>query len=151
MSKIPSSNLKWPSEKISPVNLLKQARKISERAYAPYSKFHVGAAMLFENDEVILSCNVENASYGLTNCAERAGIAIMISKGLSKPLALAVVGSYEDQDNYFDTPCPPCGACRQVLSEFNKNLLIVLASKDGAKIYELKKLLPHSFTLDPEE
>ena len=151
MIKIPMSALEWPSDKISPDDLLKQARIAADRAYAPYSKFRVGAAILFENDKVILSCNVENASYGLTFCAERAGVAVMISKGMSKPLAIAVVGSHESSDDYFKNPCPPCGACRQVLSEFNENMSVVLASKGTAKIYELKKLLPHSFTLDPDE
>ena len=140
----------WPSEKISPEDLLKMAREAANRAYVPYSHFHVGAAMLFKNDEVIKSCNVENASYGITICAERAGVVIMISQGKKNPLAIAVAGSHEDKDDYFKIECPPCGACRQALAEFNKNMLCVMASKDGAKIFELKKLLPHSFSLDPD-
>ena len=140
----------WPSEKISPEDLLKMAREAANRAYVPYSHFHVGAAMLFENDEVIKSCNVENASYGVTICAERAGVVIMVSQGKKNPLAIAVAGSHEDKDDYFKIECPPCGACRQALAEFNKNMLVVMASKDGAKIFELKKLLPHSFSLDPD-
>ena len=140
----------WPSEKITPEELLLQAREAARRAYVPYSRFHVGAAMLMPNDEVIQSCNVENASYGITICAERAGVVIMISQGKHKPLAIAVTGSHEDRDDYFKIPCPPCGACRQALMEFNTEMLVVLASKDGAKVFELKKLLPHSFTLDPD-
>ncbi len=140
----------WPSEKITPEDLLLQAREAARRAYVPYSHFHVGAAMLMQNDEVILSCNVENASYGITICAERAGVVIMVSQGKRNPLAIAVTGSYEDKDDYFTIACPPCGACRQALMEFNKDMLVVMASKDGAKVYELKKLLPHSFTLDPD-
>lgn len=140
----------WPSDKISPEDLLKMAREAADRAYVPYSHFHVGAAMLFENDEVIKSCNVENASYGITICAERAGVVIMISEGKREPLAIAVAGSHESVDTYFTEACPPCGACRQALMEFNKNMLVVMASKDGAKVYELKKLLPHSFSLDPD-
>ena len=140
----------WPSDKISPEDLLKMAREAADRAYVPYSHFHVGAAMLFENDEVIKSCNVENASYGITICAERAGVVIMISEGKREPLAIAVAGSHESVDTYFSEACPPCGACRQALMEFNKNMLVVMASKDGAKVYELKKLLPHSFSLDPD-
>ncbi len=146
-----SGNIKWVSEKISPEDLLNRAREAADRAYVPYSKFHVGAAMLFENDEVILSCNVENASYGVTICAERAGVVIMVSEGKRNPLAIAVVGSHEDKDDYLKIECPPCGACRQALMEFNKDMLVVMASKNGAKIFELKKLLPHSFTLEPEE
>ena len=140
----------WPSEKITPEELLEQSREAAKRAYVPYSRFHVGAAMLMPNDEVILSCNVENASYGITICAERAGVVIMISQGKRNPLAIAVTGSHEDSDDYFKIACPPCGACRQALMEFNKDMLVVMASKDGAKVYELKKLLPHSFTLDPD-
>ena len=141
---------KWPSEKISPDDLLNMAREAADRAYVPYSHFHVGAAMLFADDDVILSCNVENASYGITICAERAGVVIMVSQGKHNPLAIAVVGSHEDSDDYYTAACPPCGACRQALMEFNTNMLVVMASKDGAKVYELRKLLPHSFTLDPE-
>ena len=140
----------WPSKKISPEELLNLASEAAVKAYAPYSHFHVGAALLFEDDEVIKSCNVENASYGLTICAERAGIAIMVSQGKNNPLAIAVAGSHEDSSDYLTVACPPCGACRQVLMEFNKDMLVVLATKDGAKVYELKKLLPHSFTLDPD-
>ncbi len=140
----------WPSEKISPEDLLSLAREAADRAYVPYSRYHVGAAMLFENDEVIQACNVENASYGVTICAERAAVVIMVSQGKRNPLAIAVTGSHEDSDDYFRIECPPCGACRQALTEFNPNMLVVMASKDGAKIFELKKLLPHSFTLDPE-
>lgn len=140
----------WPSEKISPEDLLEFAREAADRAYVPYSHFHVGAAMLFEDDQIIQSCNVENASYGVTICAERAGIVIMVSQGKRNPLAIAVVGSHEGKDDYFKIECPPCGACRQALSEFNRDMLIVMCSKDGAKIFELKKLFPHSFTLDPD-
>ena len=76
---------------------------------------------------------------------------MMICQGKKNPVAIAVTGSYEDHDDYFKIACPPCGACRQALMEFNKDMLVVMASKDGAKVYELKKLLPHSFTLDPDE
>lgn len=141
---------KWPSTKISPDDLLNLAREAARRAYVPYSRFHVGAALLFENDEVIQSCNVENASYGITICAERAGVVIMISQGKRHPLAIAVTGSHEDRDDYLKVECPPCGACRQALMEFNTNMLVVMAGKEGAKVYELRKLLPHSFSLDPD-
>ena len=146
-----SAKNNWPSEKISPEDLLVMAREAANRAYVPYSHFHVGAAMLFEDDEVIQSCNVENSSYGITICAERAAVVIMVSQGKKNPLAIAVAGSHENSDDYFSVACPPCGACRQALTEFNKNMLVVMASKDGAKVYELKKLLPHSFTLDTDE
>ena len=144
-----SARENWPSEKISPEEL-KMAREAANRAYVPYSRCHVGAALLFEDGEVIQACNVENASYGITICAERAGVVIMISQGKKNPIAIAVAGSHEDSDDYFTTACPPCRACRQALMEFNKDMLVVMASKDGARVYELKKLLPHSFTLDPD-
>ena len=145
-----SARENWPSEKISPEELLAMAREAADRAYVPYSRFHVGAAMLFEDEEVIKSCNVENASYGVTICAERAGVVIMVSQGKRNPLAIAVAGSHESSDDYLTVACPPCGACRQALMEFNKDMLVVMAAKDGAKVYELKKLLPHNFTLDPD-
>lgn len=145
-----SSTEIWPSEKISPDKLLLSARQAAGKSYAPYSRYHVGAAILLEGDEVIESCNVENASYGITICAERSGIVIMVSQGKRNPLAIAVAGSHEDTDDYLTVPCPPCGACRQALTEFNPDMLVVLASKNGPKIYPLKKLLPHSFTLDHE-
>ena len=144
-----SSKYEWPSENISPENLLAFAREAAENSYAPYSRFHAGSAILLENDEVIQSCNVENASYGLTICAERAGIASMISRGKKNPLAIAVVGSHEDSDDYMTLRCPPCGACRQVLAEFNADILIVLASENEPEIYTLRELLPVTFTLRP--
>lgn len=145
-----ASRPNWPSEKISPEDLLSLAREAARRAYVPYSRYHVGAAMLFSGDEVIQSCNVENASYGVTICAERAAVVIMVAQGRRTPLAIAVTGSHEDRDDYLKVECSPCGACRQALMEFNPDMLVVLASKDGARIFELKKLLPHSFTLDPD-
>lgn len=145
-----SARINWPSEKISPDDLLNKAREAAKRAYVPYSRFHVGAAMLFADDEIVQSCNVENASYGITICAERSAIVIMVAQGKRNPLAIAVTGSHEDRDDYLKAECPPCGACRQALMEFNTDMLVVLASKDGARVFELKKLLPHSFTLDPD-
>ena len=70
---------------------------------------------------------------------------------VDEQVTMADMPLHESSDDYFKNPCPPCGACRQVLSEFNENMSVVLASKGTAKIYELKKLLPHSFTLDPDE
>ncbi len=144
-----SSKYDWPSEKISPKNLLALAREAAENSYAPYSRFHVGSAILLENDKVILSCNVENSSYSLTICAERAGIASMVSQGKKNPLAIAVAASHEDRDDYMTVPGLPCGACRQVLAEFNPNILIVLASENEPEIVSLRDLLPRIFTLRP--
>ena len=141
------SSHNWPSSSVTPERLLDLAREAAQRSYAPYSRFHVGAAMLFAGDEVIQSCNVENASYGLTICAERSGIVSMVSQGKRSPLAIAVVGSHEDSDDYMTVPCPPCGACRQTLAEFGPDMLVVLASENGAEVFSLTELLPHTFTL----
>ena len=135
----------WPAGALPPEELLKQAREAADLAYAPYSRFHVGAALLFADGTVVKGCNVENASYGLSLCAERSAIAVMVTHGLKDPLAIAIAGSHEDRDDHFTVPCPPCGACRQVMMEFNPNLAVVLASAQGPKILGLKELLPHSF------
>ena len=144
------SALKWPSEKYSPDVMLKFAREAADNAYAPYSKFHVGAAMLLKDGEIISACNVENASYSLTICAERSAVVMMIAQRKNDPVVIAVAGSHENSDDYFKIPCPPCGACLQTLAEFNENMLIVLASKGTAKIYELKEFLPYAFTLETD-
>ena len=133
---------------VSPEELLKRAKDAASLAYAPYSRFHVGAAMLFENGEVVTGCNFENASYGLTMCAERCAIAVMVSRGMKNPIAVAVAGSHEERDDYLSVPCPPCGACRQTFMEFNPDMRVILASNDGPMTFELKELLPHSFFLE---
>lgn len=99
---------------IDKTKLVELARKASKTAYAPYSNFHVGAALLLDDGEIITGCNVENRSYGLTNCAERTAIFTAVSKGKTKFKALAI--STPDSDY----PVSPCGACRQVISEFTK-------------------------------
>lgn len=137
----------WPGE-VSPEELLEQAREAAARAYVPYSRFHVGAALLFKSGEILKGCNVENASYGITVCAERSSIAVMVSQGMRDPLAIAVVGSHEDRDDYLTVPCPPCGTCRQTLMEFNSNMVVVLASSQGPKLFGIQELLPHSFFLE---
>ena len=143
------SKHEWPSSSITPEELLRIAREAASNSYAPYSHFHVGAAMLLSNGEVIKSCNVENASYSLTICAERSGVVSMISQGKRNPVAIAVVGSHEECNDYMSVPCPPCGACRQTLAEFGRDILVVLASENGAEVFALSELLPHSFTLRP--
>ncbi len=121
--------------------LLEKAAEARKMAYAPYSKFRVGAALLFENGETVCGCNVENASYSLSICAERSAMAAAVIKGLTKPVALAVAG--ED-----GMSCPPCGACRQFLAEFNPHMSVILEDGGEPKVYPLKELLPFSFSLD---
>jgi cytidine deaminase len=114
-----------------------------ERAYAPYSKFRVGAAVWCDDGQVVAGCNVENASLGLSICAERAAACAAISGGHKSFQALAIAA----------TPlAPPCGACRQFLAEFNPQMEVV--SMDPAsgqqQRWRLSELLPESFRLDPQ-
>ena len=134
----------WPCADVSPEALLDRAREAALRAYAPYSRFRVGAALLFADGAILAACNVENASYGLSLCAERGAVAAMVARGLRDPIAVGVVGS---RDEDFSRPCPPCGACRQTLMEFNPDMRVVLASPGGPRIFPVRELLPHSFLL----
>jgi cytidine deaminase len=123
--------------------LFESARKVRERAHAPYSRFPVGAAVLFADGSVVTGCNVENSSYGLSVCAERGALAAAVAQGLGKPVAVAIV---------VDTPspCPPCGMCRQVMTEFAPPSLPVRSRnlKGDEARYTLGELLPHAFTSD---
>lgn len=120
--------------------LLKEARRAMSYAYAPYSSFPVGAAILFEDNSMISGCNVENGSYGLSICAERNAMTAAVREGRLRPLAIAIV---EKEGRL----CPPCGACRQFLSEFNTDMLVVLEKDDRPIIYRLSELLPLPFKL----
>ena len=124
--------------------LLRAARAVRRRAHAPYSKYRVGAAVLDERGRIHAGCNVENASYGLTNCAERTAIfaAVAESGPRLKIQAIAVL-------NAQGTPCAPCGACRQVLAELgNAGSDVILAGPTGApKRLTLGALLPLAFAL----
>lgn len=123
--------------------LLKLAREAQRNAYAPYSKFQVGAAVLLEDGEVHTGCNVENASYGLTNCAERTAIFSAVAKlgGANvKIVAVAVVNSE-------DAPCSPCGACRQVIAEFGPQSVLWYQGRDGIVESTMERLLPDCFKL----
>lgn len=107
------------------VNLIRLANEAAKKAYAPYSNFRVGAALLCADGSIFTGCNVENRSYGLTNCAERTALYKAVSEGHTDYRAIAIV-SPDAQD-----PLPPCGACRQVLSEFSSDLKIYYADKEG--------------------
>lgn len=120
--------------------LIKKAIEARKRAYAPYSKFKVGAAVEAVNGRVYTGCNIENASYGLAICAERVAIWKAVSDGVLKFRRIAVVADT-------DEPCPPCGACRQAMLEFD-DLEIVMANLKGKVIIKrLKDLVPMPFYL----
>lgn len=129
---------------MSNTSLIEAALKAFHRSYAPYSGFHVGAALLAEDGEVYCGCNVENASYSVTSCAERTAFYKAVSEGRKKFKAIVIVGGYyEDTLDY----CPPCGVCRQVMREFcGPDFKIILAKGIRSyKEYTLKELLPESF------
>ena len=121
--------------------LVKKAIEMTERSYAPYSHFHVGAALLDKNGRVWTGCNIENAAYGPSNCAERTAVFKAVSEGCRDFEAIAIAGDAEY--------CSPCGVCRQVLSEFcDKDFKVILTDcKGGIKTYTLGELLPLSFSL----
>jgi len=119
--------------------LISEAEKARKRAYTPYSKFQVGAAVLCADGKIFTGCNIENASFGLAVCAERVAIFKAISEGSTKFEAIAVVGDT-------DKPCSPCGACRQVILEFGENNPLIMANLKGdVKIKKIKELLPEAF------
>ncbi|MFD1705441.1 cytidine deaminase [Siminovitchia sediminis] len=120
--------------------LIKEAEAAKEKAYAPYSKFQVGAALLAEDGTVYKGCNIENAAYGLTICAERTAIFKALSEGVTSFKMLAVTADS-------DRPVPPCGSCRQVISEHcPENMTVVLANRrDQIQKVTVKDLLPFAF------
>jgi cytidine deaminase len=122
--------------------LLRAAQKAMKHAYAPYSKFHVGAAILLSNGKTFSGCNVENASYGMTNCAERTAIfSAMAAFGPKIEIrAVAVVNDH-------GVPCSPCGACRQVIYEFGPDATVFFQGADGSKQAHISELLPEGFRL----
>ncbi len=126
--------------------LLEKAKAMTEFSYAPYSKFMVGASILYESGNIYGGCNVENSSYGLSLCAERNAISNAVSHGeKSAPVAIAIVSKNKKM-------CPPCGACRQWLMEFEhkgKDIEVILEGEDGTPdIHLASELLPLSFNLN---
>ena len=131
---------------MKPETLLAAAAEAGSKAYCPYSDFRVGAALLTEEGEIFVGCNVENASYGLTMCAERTAVGAAVSAGNRTFSALAIVS-----DGKSDAMPYPCGACRQVLVEFCDATLPVYVARagrlDAAESLTLGDLLPHAFRL----
>ena len=123
--------------------LIDDAEKARKNAYAPYSKFSVGAALLTKNGKIYTGCNIENASFSPTNCAERTAFFKAVSEGEREFEAIAVVGGKEGEASGF---CTPCGVCRQVMLEFcEQDFKIVLKYTNGEKIYLLSELIPAAF------
>ena len=121
--------------------LINIAVEASEKAYAPYSKFAVGAALECDDGTVFTGCNIENAAYGCTNCAERTAVFKAISEGKREFRRIAI---FADSEDY----CMPCGTCRQVLNEFAPTIEVLSVRSDGRYVsYSLKELLPKSFAL----
>ena len=122
------------------MSLAVQARKAS---YSPYSGFRVGAALLGKSGRVYLGCNIENAAYTPTNCAERTAVFKAVSEGEKDFVAIAIVGGKGDEVAEF---CAPCGVCRQVLAEFcDKDFRVILGNPDHIKVYSFEEILPLSF------
>ncbi|MBO5104222.1 MAG: cytidine deaminase [Ruminococcus sp.] len=120
-------------------DFFEMAVKSAEKAYAPYSNFKVGAVLLTKDGQIFTGCNIENASYSMTMCAERTAVFKAVSSGFRDFKAIAVAGS---SDGDFSKPCIPCGACLQVLSEFcDGDFMIVLS--DG--VYRLSDFMPKKF------
>jgi len=121
--------------------LIAIATDVRENAHAPYSGFRVGAALLTSDGSVVPGCNVENSSYSLTCCAERSAVFAAVTAGHTDFAAIAIVAD--------GNAVPPCGACRQVLSEFNPSLPIILTDQHGnPRILTLTNLLPEPFSAD---
>lgn len=131
--------------------MIEAAIKMLDFSYVPYSHFHVGAALLADDGTLFPGCNIENAAYGPSNCAERTAIFKAVSEGKLNFKAIAIVGGPEDENGkpVIKDFCPPCGVCRQVMSEFcKKDFQIILAkSPKEYKIFTLAELLPESFSL----
>ena len=128
---------------MSDFELMKHAVEARKKAYAPYSGFYVGAALLTGSGKVYMGCNIENASYTPTNCAERTAFFKAVSEGEREFEAIAIVGGKGEEPS---TLCAPCGVCRQVMAEFcDGDFRIVLGTLDGIEVRSLKELLPLSF------
>jgi cytidine deaminase len=136
-----------PGPHLSPAErdlLLEKAKAAVVNAYAPYSKYQVGAALLTEAGNLYTGCNVENSSYGLTNCAERTAIFSAVNaEGSGMHLRAMAVWSNPEG------PCSPCGACRQVIFEFGPKAIVLFQGMNGIEEFRASDLLPHGFLFEP--
>ena len=127
-------------------DLIEIALKARKNAYVPYSHFAVGAALLARNGRVYTGCNIENATFTPTVCAERTAFFGAVCEGVRGFDAIAVVGEKEEEEPR--TECPPCGVCRQVMREFcDDDFKIILGTKDSFKVYKLSEILPLGFSV----
>ena len=125
-------------------SLMHKAQEARNNSYSPYSHFRVGAALLGKSGKIYLGCNVENAAFSATNCAERTAFFKAVSDGERDFVALAIIGGREGETAEI---CSPCGVCRQVIAEFcSDDFKIVLGNEDKFEVYTLGQLLPLSFT-----
>ena len=120
--------------------LYETAKAAATNAFAPFSNFHVGAALLAADGRIFTGCNVENSSYGATICAERTALVKAVSEGARQFTAIAVVSQ--------DGEAWPCGICRQVLYEFSPEMLVITGNDEHLDVVKLNELLPHGFRLD---
>ena len=120
--------------------LYETAKDAAKNAFAPFSNFHVGAALLASDGRIFTGCNVENSSYGATICAERTALVKAVSEGARQFTAIAVVSQ--------DGEAWPCGICRQVLYEFSPEMLVITGNDEHLDVVKLNELLPHGFRLD---
>ena len=130
--------------------LIRSAFQARRRAYTPYSRFQVGAALLAKNGTVYQGCNIENASYGATNCAERTAVFKAVSEGCRKLSAIVIVGGLKNGECDYTYPC---GICRQVIAEFAEQdcVIVVAKNKQEYRMYSVEELLPETFHLNKEE
>ena len=136
--------------KVSYEQLIENAIEARKMAYTPYSNYKVGAALLSSDGTIIKGCNIENAAYGPTNCAERTAFFKAVSEGVKEFSAIAIVGGLENETDLFSGYAFPCGVCRQVMREFcdSEFEIVVARSTDDYKVYTLGELLPESFGPD---
>ena len=126
------------------LELIKTAIEARKRAYAPYSGFSVGAALVTADGRVFTGCNIENAAFTPTNCAERTAFFKAVSEGVRAFEAIAVVGGKGEEPSEF---CAPCGVCRQVMAEFcSPDFRVILGNENNQTVYTLSELLPASFS-----
>ena len=130
---------------MKPEALIEKAKQTMEQAYAPYSNFKVGAALLCADGSVYTGCNIENAAYSPTLCAERVAFAKAVSEGQRDFVAMALCGG---KNGEIKGLCTPCGVCRQVMAEFcKKDFSVYVADAKGISAFTLEDLLPNSFSL----